>query len=77
MTSPPSTLAAFGLCTDGKTVHTLPIGNSRHYARELMRFMDEYGTGTAPGQLKLHATLLRFRHPTSGKKTTFQSEPNF
>jgi tRNA pseudouridine32 synthase/23S rRNA pseudouridine746 synthase len=24
-----------------------------------------YGTGTGPGQLKLHAAVLRFRHPTT------------
>ncbi len=36
-----------------------------------------YGTGTAPGQLKLHACFLRFTHPRTGKKMAFSSEPLF
>ena len=36
-----------------------------------------YGTGTGPGQLKLHASLLRFRHPSTGKPMQFVSEPPF
>ncbi|MBC8206702.1 MAG: RluA family pseudouridine synthase [Kiritimatiellales bacterium] len=36
-----------------------------------------YGTGTAPGQLKLHAAFLSFTHPTTGKKLEFKSEPDF
>ena len=36
-----------------------------------------YGTGTGPGQLKLHASLLRFRHPLTGKPLQFVSEPPF
>jgi tRNA pseudouridine32 synthase/23S rRNA pseudouridine746 synthase len=36
-----------------------------------------YGTGAAPGQLKLHASYLSFTHPTLGKKLEFTSEPPF
>lgn len=36
-----------------------------------------YGTGTGPGQLKLHASLLRFRHPTSREPMEFTSQPPF
>ncbi len=36
-----------------------------------------YGSGTAPGQLKLHATFLSFTHPTTGEKLEFNSEPLF
>jgi tRNA pseudouridine32 synthase/23S rRNA pseudouridine746 synthase len=36
-----------------------------------------YGTGTAPGQLKLHASYLSFTHPRTGKKLEFHSEPDF
>lgn len=36
-----------------------------------------YGTGTAPGQLKLHASFLSFTHPSTGRKMQFQSEPPF
>lgn len=36
-----------------------------------------YGTGTGPGQLKLHASTLRFRHPESRKPMEFVSEPPF
>lgn len=36
-----------------------------------------YGTGTGPGQLKLHASTLRFRHPVSRKPMEFVSEPPF
>jgi tRNA pseudouridine32 synthase/23S rRNA pseudouridine746 synthase len=36
-----------------------------------------YGSGTAPGQLKLHASFLSFTHPRSGEKLAFHSEPNF
>ncbi len=32
-----------------------------------------YGTGTLPGQLKLHAYYLSFDHPTTGKRLTFSS----
>ncbi len=32
-----------------------------------------YGTGTVPGQLKLHAYYLSFDHPTTGKRLTFSS----
>jgi len=36
-----------------------------------------YGSGTAPGQLKLHASFLSFKHPCTGKKMKFRSEPLF
>ncbi|MEM7395797.1 MAG: RluA family pseudouridine synthase [Verrucomicrobiota bacterium] len=36
-----------------------------------------YGTGTAPGQLKLHATRLTFTHPVTGISMTFESEPGW
>ncbi|WP_242012341.1 RluA family pseudouridine synthase [Pseudodesulfovibrio cashew] len=36
-----------------------------------------YGTGTGPGQLKLHAWTLRFRHPETRKPMEFTSPPPF
>lgn len=36
-----------------------------------------YGRGTGPGQLKLHATELTFRHPGTDEELTFNSEPEF
>ncbi|MBI9020213.1 MAG: RluA family pseudouridine synthase [Verrucomicrobia bacterium] len=36
-----------------------------------------YGSGTAPGQLKLHASYLSFTHPATGKNMEFHSEPPF
>lgn len=36
-----------------------------------------YGSGTGPGQLKLHATVLRFRHPATRQPMEFVSEPPF
>ena len=36
-----------------------------------------YGTGTGPGQLKLHASTLRFRHPVTREPLEFQSSPPF
>ena len=36
-----------------------------------------YGSGTEPGQLKLHACFLQFRHPATGKKMKFNSDPSF
>jgi tRNA pseudouridine32 synthase / 23S rRNA pseudouridine746 synthase len=36
-----------------------------------------YGTGTAPGQLKLHAAVLGFTHPRTGERLQFTSEPTF
>lgn len=36
-----------------------------------------YGSGTAPGQLKLHASVLRFRHPESRAPLEFSSSPPF
>ena len=36
-----------------------------------------YGTGTGPGQLKLHASTLRFRHPVTREPLEFHSSPPF
>jgi tRNA pseudouridine32 synthase/23S rRNA pseudouridine746 synthase len=36
-----------------------------------------YGTGTEPGQLKLHASVLRFRHPATRQNLEFVSVPPF
>ena len=36
-----------------------------------------YGTGTGPGQLKLHACELTFAHPVTGEEVTFYSDPGF
>ncbi len=36
-----------------------------------------YGSGTAPGQLKLHASFLSFTHPVTGKTLRFSSDPAF
>jgi len=36
-----------------------------------------YGTGTQPGQLKLHASVLRFRHPETRKSMEFLSPAPF
>lgn len=36
-----------------------------------------YGTGTEPGHLKLHATMLEFTHPETGERVTINSEPNW
>lgn len=36
-----------------------------------------YGSGTGPGQLKLHASTLRFRHPTTRQPLEFNSTPPF
>jgi Pseudouridylate synthases, 23S RNA-specific len=36
-----------------------------------------YGTGTGPGQLKLHASTLRFRHPATRQSLEFSSPPPF
>jgi tRNA pseudouridine32 synthase / 23S rRNA pseudouridine746 synthase len=36
-----------------------------------------YGSGTAPGQLKLHAAFLAFDHPETGQRLEFASPPVF
>jgi len=36
-----------------------------------------YGTGSGPGQLKLHASTLRFRHPATRKPMEFHSKSPF
>jgi tRNA pseudouridine32 synthase/23S rRNA pseudouridine746 synthase len=36
-----------------------------------------YGTGTGPGQLKLHASLLRLRHPVTRAPLEFVSPAPF
>lgn len=36
-----------------------------------------YGSGTSPGQLKLHASFLSFTHPRTGERLEFRSDPPF
>ena len=36
-----------------------------------------YGNGTGPGQLKLHAAYLAFKHPETGEALHFESPPPF
>ena len=36
-----------------------------------------YGSGTGPGQLKLHASFLSFTHPRTGERLEFRSDPPF
>ena len=36
-----------------------------------------YGSGTAAGQLKLHASFLSFTHPRTGERLEFRSDPPF
>jgi tRNA pseudouridine32 synthase/23S rRNA pseudouridine746 synthase len=36
-----------------------------------------YGTGTEPGQLRLHAVYLSFVHPETGLQVEFRSNPGF
>lgn len=36
-----------------------------------------YGDGKGPGELKLHATVLRLTHPVSGEMLDFFSSPSF
>ena len=36
-----------------------------------------YGSGTGPGQLKLHASFLSFIHPRTGERLEFHSAPPF
>lgn len=36
-----------------------------------------YGSGTAPGLLKLHASFLAFDHPETGRRMKFESQPRF
>ena len=36
-----------------------------------------YGTGTRPGEMKLHAAYLCFTHPKTKEKMEFYSEPPF
>ncbi|MFT5695011.1 MAG: tRNA pseudouridine32 synthase/23S rRNA pseudouridine746 synthase [Myxococcota bacterium] len=36
-----------------------------------------YGSGTGPGQLKLHAAELGFQHPVSGEELDFVTKPSF
>jgi tRNA pseudouridine32 synthase/23S rRNA pseudouridine746 synthase len=36
-----------------------------------------YGSGAAPGQLKLHASFLSFTHPHTGERLEFSSAPPF
>lgn len=36
-----------------------------------------YGNGDGPGELRLHACELKFRHPESGETMSFRVEPDF
>ncbi len=36
-----------------------------------------YGSGTGPGQLKLHAAQLAFDHPETGERLQFRCDPRF
>lgn len=36
-----------------------------------------YGSGTGPGQMKLHACELSFSHPRTGREMAFYSAPGF
>ncbi len=36
-----------------------------------------YGSGTGPGQLKLHAAQLAFDHPETGERLRFRCDPRF
>ncbi|MEO1857803.1 MAG: RluA family pseudouridine synthase [Rubritalea sp.] len=36
-----------------------------------------YGTGTGPGKMKLHATMLEFTHPETDERLVINSEPNW
>ncbi len=36
-----------------------------------------YGSGNAPGQLKLHAAMLAFDHPETGERLCYESLPRF
>ena len=36
-----------------------------------------YGSGTGPGQMKLHACMLAFTHPVTGERMSFELDPDF
>lgn len=36
-----------------------------------------YGSGTGPGQMKLHACELSFKHPITGERMSFSLAPDF
>jgi tRNA pseudouridine32 synthase/23S rRNA pseudouridine746 synthase len=61
----------------GRT-HQLRIHAASEYGLGVPIIGDRlYGSGTAPGQLKLHAQKLSFRHPRTGRKMEFTSDPEF
>ena len=61
----------------GRT-HQLRLHSSHEYGLGAPIVGDRlYGTGTAPGQLKLHASYLKFHHPVTDKVMEFRSEPPF
>ena len=73
---------------DGKTrVEMIPITGRTHQLRVhaasehglAVPILGDrlYGTGTAPGQLKLHSHFLSFTHPSTGRKMQFTSAPGF
>ena len=61
----------------GRT-HQLRVHSASEHGLGLPILGDRlYGSGTAPGQLKLHASYLSFTHPSLGKKLEFRSAPDF
>ena len=61
----------------GRT-HQLRLHSSHEKGLNLPIIGDRlYGTGTAPGQLKLHACYLSFTHPSTGLVLSFKSRPSF
>lgn len=61
----------------GRT-HQLRVHSASEHGLGLPILGDRlYGSGTVPGQLKLHAQMLSFRHPRTGRKMEFTSEPEF
>ena len=42
MNQPPSTIACHGFCADCGTTHSLPVGNSRQYALELLEQLNKF-----------------------------------
>ena len=61
----------------GRT-HQLRVHAASEYGLGIPILGDRlYGSGTAPGQLKLHASYLSFTHPRTGVRLEFRSEPPF
>ena len=61
----------------GRT-HQLRVHSASEHGLGLPILGDRlYGSGTAPGQLKLHASYLSFTPPRTGEKLEFHSTPPF